>query len=122
MYCRGFFMKHARQIGFILAAMLLVNSFAGAPAIAQQDEADALNKRAIELYQAGKFSEATPLAQRALAIREKALGPDHLNIAPTPECTRRAVPRHEVTRCLPSVIFDDMRQNGNLGEDANVHE
>ena len=32
--------------------------------------------RALELYQAGKFSEAVPLAQRALAIPENALGPD----------------------------------------------
>jgi tetratricopeptide (TPR) repeat protein len=75
-------MKPARHISFILAAMLLlVSSFVAAPAIAQQDEADALNKRVMELYQAGKFSEATPLAQRALAIREKALGADHPNVA-----------------------------------------
>jgi tetratricopeptide (TPR) repeat protein len=77
------FMKSARLIGFILAAMLLVICIAGAPAIAQQDEADALNKKAIELYQAGKFSEAMPLAQRALAVFEKALGPDYPNVAAT---------------------------------------
>jgi hypothetical protein len=35
-------MTCARLIGFILAAMLLVNSFLGAPAIAQLDEAAAL--------------------------------------------------------------------------------
>jgi tetratricopeptide (TPR) repeat protein len=43
--------------------------------------AAALNKRLVELYQAGKFSEAMPLAQRALAIWEKALGPDHPDVA-----------------------------------------
>jgi tetratricopeptide (TPR) repeat protein len=74
-------MEHARQIGFILAAMLLVNSLAGAPAIAQHDEAAALDKRIKELYQTGKFSEAIPVAQRVLAIREKALGPDHPDVA-----------------------------------------
>src|SRR5262249_48332810 len=80
-YCTGgYFMNSARRIGFILAAMLMVNSFAGAPAIAQQDEATALNKRVIELFQAGKFAEAVPLAQRAVAIREKAFGPNHPNV------------------------------------------
>jgi hypothetical protein len=38
-------MKSARLIGLILVLMLLVISFAGAPAIAQQDEATALDKR-----------------------------------------------------------------------------
>jgi hypothetical protein len=66
-------MKPARRIGFILAAMLMVNSFAGVPAIAQQDEAAALSKKVEELYQAGKFAAAIPLARRALAIDEKAL-------------------------------------------------
>jgi CHAT domain-containing protein/Tfp pilus assembly protein PilF len=74
-------MKRARRIRFILTAMLLVVSFTGAPAIAQQDEVAALDKRVGQLSQAGKFSEAIPLAQRALAIREKALGPDHPDVA-----------------------------------------
>jgi hypothetical protein len=73
-------MKHARRIGFILVAMLMVNAFADAPAIAQQDEVAALNEKVVELYRAGKFSEATPLAQRVLVAWEKALGPDHLNV------------------------------------------
>ena len=34
------------------------------------------------LYQAqGKYAEAEPLYQRALAIREKALGPEHPDVA-----------------------------------------
>ena len=41
-------------------------------------EADKLNAEVERLYQAGKFAEAIPLAQRALSIREKALGPEHL--------------------------------------------
>ena len=32
----------------------------------------ALNQQVIQLYNQGRFSEALPLAQRALAIREKA--------------------------------------------------
>ena len=73
-------MKPVRSFGFILAAML-VTSFISAPAVAQEDQAAALDKRYMELYRAGKFSEAVALAQQALAIREKALGPDHPDVA-----------------------------------------
>jgi tetratricopeptide (TPR) repeat protein len=36
-----------------------------------------LNKKLVELYQAGKFNEAIPIAQEALELSKKALGPDH---------------------------------------------
>ena len=45
------------------------------------DEAKALNTKVIELYRAGKAAEAIPLAQRALALREKALPAGHPDIA-----------------------------------------
>src|SRR4029077_6667255 len=45
------------------------------------DEATALNQQVIQLYNQGRFSEALPLAQRALAMREEALGPDHPDVA-----------------------------------------
>jgi hypothetical protein len=41
-----------------------------------------LNSEAITLYKAGKFSQAEPLFQRALTIREQALGPTHPDVAP----------------------------------------
>jgi len=41
----------------------------------------ALNAEVVKLYQAGKYAEAIPLAQRALAIQEKALGPEHPAVA-----------------------------------------
>ena len=44
-------------------------------------DAAALNQQATQLYNQGRYSEAIPLAQRALAIREKALGPDHSDVA-----------------------------------------
>ena len=47
----------------------------------QIDDARELNKRAIELFETGRYSEAIPLVQRALAILEKALGPDHPDVA-----------------------------------------
>ena len=33
------------------------------------------------LQEQGKYAEAEPLYRRALAIREKALGPEHLDVA-----------------------------------------
>ena len=45
------------------------------------EEAKALNQQAVELYQAGRYQEALPLAQRALEINEKALGPEHPDTA-----------------------------------------
>ena len=40
-------------------------------------EADPLIRRVVELYQAGKYQEAIPVAQQLLEIRERALGPEH---------------------------------------------
>jgi CHAT domain-containing protein/Tfp pilus assembly protein PilF len=52
------------------------------PAIPQQgDDANALIDWAIKLYDGGQYTEAIPLAQRALAINEKALGPEHFAVA-----------------------------------------
>ena len=44
-------------------------------------EANDLNQKVIQLYNQGRSSEAIPLALRALTIREKALGPDHPDVA-----------------------------------------
>jgi len=40
-----------------------------------------LDGRVDELFRAGKYADAIPLAQQALALREKALGPNHLDVA-----------------------------------------
>ena len=56
----------------------------GNPAIVsaqQTDEANELNKKVIELYNAGRYADAIPIAQQVLAIREKALGRDHPDVA-----------------------------------------
>ncbi|MGB3517545.1 MAG: tetratricopeptide repeat protein, partial [Elainellaceae cyanobacterium] len=47
----------------------------------QLAEADRLNQQVIQLNQQGRYSEAIPLAQQALAIRETALGETHPNVA-----------------------------------------
>ncbi|HEV7600303.1 MAG TPA: tetratricopeptide repeat protein [Bradyrhizobium sp.] len=91
-----------------LSVAFAVNT--AAPAAGPGNDAVALTARVMELARAGKYSEATPLAQRALAIakslnnlanlyneqgrnaeaeplhvralaiREKALGPNHLKV------------------------------------------
>jgi tetratricopeptide (TPR) repeat protein len=45
------------------------------------DEVSELNKLVEKLYGEGKFAEAVPLAERALALRDKALGPMHPDVA-----------------------------------------
>ena len=44
-------------------------------------QATQLTRQAIELYRAGSYAEAIPLAEQALAIRETALGTDHPDTA-----------------------------------------
>ncbi len=51
---------------------------AGAPETS--DEATSLDKQVEALYSQGKFHEAMPLAERSLALREKALGATHPDI------------------------------------------
>ncbi len=45
----------------------------------------ALNNLGLLYYSQGKYAEAEPLFKRALAIEEKALGPDHPDLATTLE-------------------------------------
>jgi CHAT domain-containing protein/Tfp pilus assembly protein PilF len=45
------------------------------------DEANRLNQQAIQFYQQGRYADAEPLFKQSLAIREKALGPDHPDVA-----------------------------------------
>ena len=45
------------------------------------DEAARQQAEAEQLYKNGKYGEAIPPAERALAMREKALGPDHPSVA-----------------------------------------
>ncbi|BAY28681.1 peptidase-like protein [Nostoc carneum NIES-2107] len=48
---------------------------------AELAEAKQLNQQVEQLYQQGKYSEAIPIAERALAIREKILGQEHPDVA-----------------------------------------
>src|SRR5262249_10518091 len=61
-------------------AMLVFGNLSTAAA-QQLDEASELNNRVMDLYSAGRYSDAIPLAQRALVLREKAFGRDHPAVA-----------------------------------------
>jgi tetratricopeptide (TPR) repeat protein len=75
-------MRGSRRIGVVAALVgALLAATASVSSGQNLKEADALNKRLMQLYNAGKYEEAIPLAERALAIREKALGPDHPDVA-----------------------------------------
>jgi CHAT domain-containing protein/Tfp pilus assembly protein PilF len=45
------------------------------------DEANKLRQQGLQFYQQGRYADAEPLFRRSLAIREKALGPDHPDVA-----------------------------------------
>jgi tetratricopeptide (TPR) repeat protein len=70
-----------KLLQFIAPVMVAIVVVWSAPASAQLREAAALDAKVNALFNAGKYQEALPLAQRSLAIREKALGPDNLNVA-----------------------------------------
>lgn len=53
----------------------------------------------------GQYAQAEPLCKRSLAIREKALGPDHPDVAHEPEQSRgtvRHTTRNRASRLLAS--------------------
>ena len=75
-------MRGRRLVKTIAAVLICFTLSVPRPASAQGlDEATAVTQKAIQLYDQGRYSEAIPLAQRALAIREKALGPYHPDVA-----------------------------------------
>ena len=44
-------------------------------------EADSLSRQVVELYQAGKYQQAIPIARQLLEISEKTNGPEHPDTA-----------------------------------------
>jgi CHAT domain-containing protein/Tfp pilus assembly protein PilF len=69
-----------RQVAAILAAGVVCAIALAGVARAQTAEDAALDAESIRLYQAGKYAEATKVARRLLALREKTLGPDHMAV------------------------------------------
>jgi CHAT domain-containing protein/Tfp pilus assembly protein PilF len=73
----------ARAARHLVAGLLVGLSLAVSNAASAQGLADAaaLNAQVEQLYTQGRYSEAVPLAQRVLRIREAALGPNHPDVA-----------------------------------------
>ena len=53
----------------------------GLTAACVQESAHELNNQMIQLYRQGRYSEAVPIAQRAVELRRKQLGEDHPDYA-----------------------------------------
>ena len=70
-------------------------------------DAIALNLKVMQLYQAGKYSEAIPLAQKHVSFVEKPLGPDHGGL-------------HGHTVCADTVLYARGRGKTNLDADSAV--
>ncbi len=70
--------KAVNIIAVLVVGFLLTHHLAAAQSL---DDATALTQQVIELIKLGRVAEAVPLAQRALAIREKTLGLDHPDVA-----------------------------------------
>jgi tetratricopeptide (TPR) repeat protein len=67
----------------LISTVLLIalSASAGQPAPRESTEADKLGQQVIELFKAGKYSEAIPIATRLVELYEKAFGPEHPNTA-----------------------------------------
>lgn len=72
-----------RWIVFSLITCVLALSGRAAGQGSSIEEARRLYDRVVELNNAGRFDEAVPLAERALAIFTNALGPEHSDVALT---------------------------------------
>ena len=66
---------------FLGALLLTIFCLPGQSGAQYLEEAERLNKQAVQLYRQGRYQEAIAPAKRALVIREKALGPDHPDVA-----------------------------------------
>ena len=63
------------------ATVLVLTLCAVAPTYGRSNPANELNRRMVELFNAGRISEALPLGQRLVVMLEATLGPDHPDVA-----------------------------------------
>src|SRR6266851_4248860 len=75
-------MRKIKSVGVIAAVATVLLVAAPNVRLGQNlQEFETLNKKATEPFNAGKYEEAIPLVQRVLSMREKAVGPDHPDVA-----------------------------------------
>src|SRR5262245_51039434 len=72
-----------RPLGIMVLAGLVWGVLPGAAQSQKSDNPVALVDKVLTLYRAGKYPEATKILERFLAIQEKALGPEHPDVAVT---------------------------------------
>jgi len=101
--------------------MLAIYALLPGPRVPAQenDDAAALNAQVERLHGAGRFNEAVLLEERSLAIREKALGPEHPDVAKWLKRVNRVVQPQagENAACLPHslrVEFSNRVMGGSL--------
>ena len=71
-----------RAFGWIAAIVVVIMVVSCSPnSWAQSDDLARLNSRVGELYRAGKYGEAIPLAERSLELTRAHKGEDHLDTA-----------------------------------------
>ena len=66
-------------VGLMLAAPRAASGESGT--IWDAVDVTALTRQVAELEKQGRYSEAVPLAERALVLQEKLVGPDHADVA-----------------------------------------
>src|SRR2546430_7128501 len=64
-----------------VALFVMLASSSSAQTGAKPDDLSSLVGQARQLYEAGKYAEAVPLAQRVVELAEKQFGPEHPNVA-----------------------------------------
>ena len=76
-------MKPFKSVVLFLLAFFFFLSFSPNSNAQEADlqKAKALKQQATNLYRQGQYSKAIPIAKEVLAIREKALGPEHPDVA-----------------------------------------
>jgi len=70
-----------RGIGLLALTLAMTASWAARGEEASLDEVYRLNQQVVTLYGAGRYQEALPLAKKAVAASETALGHDHPDVA-----------------------------------------
>src|SRR5262249_13412944 len=77
MACRGL-PRIAALVGLVVCCLITVFITAEAQ---QNDDLNSLDQQTVQLSRAGKYQEATEVAQRALSLAERQFGPDDTSVA-----------------------------------------
>ena len=88
-----------------------------------RERAQQLNQQAIELYRQGRYAEAIPLVEQALAIQEKVLGAQHVDTIESLNNLAwlyNSVSRYGEAETLLQRLLALHRQLGNRAEEGTI--